>query len=687
MLRPSSAQSASRCFLSAQRFLVRGVNVSHPTCSIPHPTNISQSRGLVSAAQKKALEKKRALNQEQLSGGKPASVATNKTAAPAATQAKSNTSESSSASAKSTTSASNSPSGGGGGGGGSGLVFPALAIIAGLGVALYQRDYMNDVRKQIERSKEKQTETTKQDTSPVEEQVPPPPPLINEEVTPQVLKPDNVLSEDAEETKATVESTVTIETPDLDSKTGDEQPVAQQESLSAAEKVESPVEVLLEEPVPAEPDSSDPSAQEPVPTEPAPVTTDEAQPLEPTITPSTAQNAAEELRESSESKAVSELSIAHFALRENLNETFLKDIDALTPSELRVRLVQLVTEMKERTRWEVVRLKEFQSIAERQISNKYLEILEKQRLEFETLLARRISEVEATMERKAANEMKAKDDEVESLVNAAKKTLNDEHEASLQAEIKNLNSVHEAKFDAELQNQIAQVKEGFSKLLEEKVAALEEMAQRLRNVEKSAQIRRDFETGSQKAHKMSAAALALAAKMETSQGAAAELAALKAIAGSEEGVIASALSKVPDAVSNGEGIPTLPELQTKFDKVHDATRRAAMVPDGQEGLPGQIFGYVFSKLSIEPSASAIEATPTDDTLLQPDYILGRTRRAIQLGDLETAVQELNNLKGQASFTVKDFKRDVTNRLLVNKALKVITLECALMNENMSGAGK
>jgi hypothetical protein len=48
--------------------------------------------------------------------------------------------------------------------------------------------------------------------------------------------------------------------------------------------------------------------------------------------------------------------------------------------------------------------------------------------------------------------------------------------------------------------------------------------------------------------------------------------AWKAVA-ADEGVIASALSTIPSAVKTG--VPTLPELQAKFEKVHSICRQVS----------------------------------------------------------------------------------------------------------------
>jgi mitofilin len=48
----------------------------------------------------------------------------------------------------------------------------------------------------------------------------------------------------------------------------------------------------------------------------------------------------------------------------------LKGLDDLSSSELRVKVVQLATEMGERAKWEAVRLREFLALKEKEVGEK-----------------------------------------------------------------------------------------------------------------------------------------------------------------------------------------------------------------------------------------------------------------------------------------------------------------------------
>jgi len=311
--------------------------------------------------------------------------------------------------------------------------------------------------------------------------------------------------------------------------------------------------------------------------------------------------------------------------------------------------------------------------------------MQKQRLEFEDLLARRLREQEFHLTKEANDAIEAKEKSFESVIEATANAQQAEHDAALKSTEERLEREIGIKYESEFGQKLAEAKASFVKEMEEKIAMLEELSKRLETTEQNLEISRNFESGSQKAHRISAAALALAEKMETSKGAMVEFVALKSIA-TENGVIAAALEKIPNSVN--DGIPTLPELQAAFEHTHKITRQAAYVPSGHSGVEGQLAGMVFANLSVQPSPDSVSPSESGDSDIpdakMSDFILARAKQYVKLGQLEDAVNELDKLKGQASFTVNDWKRSAIDRIAVDQALKVIKLECALMNKNMAG---
>ena len=81
-------------------------------------------------------------------------------------------------------------------------------------------------------------------------------------------------------------------------------------------------------------------------------------------------HAAKELEAASLEKTSQTLLKARQVLRAELDQSVLTDLDSLTPEQLKVRIVQLATEMEERTKWEAVRLQEFLAMKEKETGEK-----------------------------------------------------------------------------------------------------------------------------------------------------------------------------------------------------------------------------------------------------------------------------------------------------------------------------
>ena len=108
--------------------------------------------------------------------------------------------------------------------------------------------------------------------------------------------------------------------------------------------------------------------------------------------------------------------------------------------------------------------------------------------------------------------------------------------------------------------------------------------------------------------------------------------------------------------------------------------QAAMVPEGRAGLHGQLLGMLFAKLSVPPSPDAVPATDEEGSVA--DGILSLARKYVQSGDLEMAVEQLDRLKGQTAFVMNDWKSKAMDRVSTERALRVIKLECALLNKDL-----
>jgi hypothetical protein len=305
-----------------------------------------------------------------------------------------------------------------------------------------------------------------------------------------------------------------------------------------------------------------------------------------------------------------------------------------------------------------------------------MQVLQKQRLEFEDLLAKRIREQEYALVQQTQQALQEKDVAIKNLLTTALEAQKNEHEEDKKAFQQSTSAEIHSTLDDEYSQKMEEFKAQATSDLEKKVTALEALASKIDLLEKALEAGQTSQQGSIKAHRLSAAALALAEKLETNQGASNELRALRVAAGTS-GVIATALATIPKQVQSG--VPTLSELQARFETVHKKCRQAALVPAGRPGLEGQLAGMAFATLKYPPNPE--DPAPENDKN-NAEFLLVRARKHVQLGEVERAVEQLEKLEGQAAFTIADWKKDALSRVAVDKALKVIRMECALVNESM-----
>jgi len=126
------------------------------------------------------------------------------------------------------------------------------------------------------------------------------------------------------------------------------------------------------------------------------------------------------------------------------------------------------------------------------------------------------------------------------------------------------------------------------------------------------------------------------------------------------------------------------------------TRQAIFVPAGVMSLRGQWIGYICSRLLIPivekktittfwNLPSKLSYILSSSMNLQMDAHVSKAHHYLQHGNLEQAIQELDQLETNhiATITLRDWINNARNRILVDRALHVIKIECALLNEQMS----
>ena len=267
--------------------------------------------------------------------------------------------------------------------------------------------------------------------------------------------------------------------------------------------------------------------------------------------------------------------------------------------------------------------------------------------------------------------LQEKEAAIQSVVQAALEAQKQETEAD-KAAFQDVKATELAtKMEEEFGKQVEDYKTKVAQELEEKANELSQLTNKLQVLESALETSQASKQGSLKAHRLSAAALALSEKLETSGPALDELSTLQQAAGNE-GVIATACATIPQAVKTG--VPTITMLQARFDKVVKKCRQAMLIPEGELGLEGQLAGMLLASVRSPPNP--------DDKIDDDDELkLVQARELVAVGALEEAIDLLEALPGQASLVLQDWKKEALDRVAVEKSLKVIKMECALLNKS------
>ena len=156
-----------------------------------------------------------------------------------------------------------------------------------------------------------------------------------------------------------------------------------------------------------------------------------------------------------------------------------------------------------------------------------MDVLQQQRLEFESILARRLREQEHELALTANAKLQEKDGAVKDMIDNALKKLGEEHENEKVALTERTDQEFRTKYEQAYTEKLEEFKKKAIDEMERKQSALEALTKKLKDLEGALESTKVFSEGSLQAHKLSAAALALAEKMESNKGAEVELTALK----------------------------------------------------------------------------------------------------------------------------------------------------------------
>ena len=273
----------------------------------------------------------------------------------------------------------------GGGGAGTGAVLGLLAIGGGGAAAAYYNDILPDLLgdsppKQQNDSTEKEKTPPQADAAVVKEKTPP------QAVAAVVKKKEDTKNADKKTTMSMEQILPAKEVEEL------------KESIAEASVEEPPPAVVIAEVVTEKVDSVVPAIpvllatvteeNSAVATPAAMATTEPQTPIAVKSSIPTSSSSLdgskimaeiEELKKELHKQSDKALTEAHTELAKLTSmDVMSQELDFMTSSQLKVRLVQMAKDLEERTKWEAVRLQEFMSMKEKEVEDRYAQIWLKQ---------------------------------------------------------------------------------------------------------------------------------------------------------------------------------------------------------------------------------------------------------------------------------------------------------------------
>jgi len=144
-------------------------------------------------------------------------------------------------------------------------------------------------------------------------------------------------------------------------------------------------------------------------------------------------------------------------------------------------------------------------------------------------------------------------------------------------------------------------------------------------------------------------------------------------ADSSEQMVDSLVKAIPLVVAK-QGVPNMPQLQSRFQRVANTARRVALVPE-DGGLWWHAFAAALSKLMVAPKG-LVHGNSAEHVLARAEYHLER-------GNLAQAVSELETLDDAPKQIARDWTVAAKNRLLVDQVASLLEAHALTMISSLS----
>uniref|UniRef100_A0A7S2SN68 Mitofilin n=1 Tax=Mucochytrium quahogii TaxID=96639 RepID=A0A7S2SN68_9STRA len=388
--------------------------------------------------------------------------------------------------------------------------------------------------------------------------------------------------------------------------------------------------------------------------------------------PSTTREKVESVRESARSikkqadrDTEDQIKEIEKSLRKDLEVVLAHDLTSLDEEGLRRRVVQLALELKDRNRWEALRLHELTKQHTEDLVKKYDNLLREQADQYEELVR---YETEQAASR-ASEEIKKQADEHYSkvLYNKEQQWQRAQLE-SLERQRNEMGQEMEHRFNAAKQKLESQAAEE----LKSRSDVLSSMKAKVQGLQSALAGRSKNEQAAKQLRSISLATLDLQdALYRHPETLARELTQLKK-AGESDVVVNAAVDSLPSRVYK-EGVTTELQLVRRFESVYDSCYRVALVPE-DGGVLEHAVGYVVASLTFRHDEDKKDSNAQEAALARARVLL------LEQNDLKGAVAEMDKLRGSVKDTASDWLSQAKDRVALEQVVTVVKGHLASMGK-------
>lgn len=369
------------------------------------------------------------------------------------------------------------------------------------------------------------------------------------------------------------------------------------------------------------------------------------------------------------------------ALRQEFEKKLLADVQNMSAEELRLRVIQLNTELLERSKWEGLRLQNSIQKVEQELTTAYHMLLEQQEKDLVEELNEKLATQESIYQLELATRLGEFSTQSELKSEAVLAEEKKKYEQALEAEKARIQEETTKDLQQDLNNQVALLRNEQIQQLVAVQKDVESLKMKLSVYDIAAGDIEDLTKRSAAAHKETAVLLALENSLsQPSKSFKNELAAAKEFAKNSQSsqLLSVVLDSIPSQLADTTTPPSWQEIKYRFQIVREELRKEALAPPAMKGLLGAAIGTTLATLSSPPEGN-IPGDGVEETLARVQFNLDK-------GMWAKAYAEAATIKGYSHALAKDWIKLVEARLIVDQTLQVLRSDL-IVNHASLGASK